>query len=89
MGKNSVITFKIYAISAAGGVEGVSSAASVTFGSGLSAFLFFEAAAFGSGVDFLFFKAFSISFTILEACLLRILTIIFLFMPLAPLSSLS
>jgi hypothetical protein len=60
MGKDSVITFKISVISAAGGVEGVSSAASVIFGSGLSAFLFFEAAAFGSRVDFLFFKAFFI-----------------------------
>jgi hypothetical protein len=58
MGKDSVIIFKISAISAAGSVEGVSSVASVTFGSGLSAFLFFKAAAFGSGVDFLFFESF-------------------------------
>jgi hypothetical protein len=58
MGKDPVITFKISAISAAGGVEGVSSAALIIFGSGLSAFLFFEAAVFGSGVDFLFFKIF-------------------------------
>jgi hypothetical protein len=51
IGKDSVVTFKISATSAAGGVEGVSYAA---FGCGLSAFLFFKAAAFGSGVDFLF-----------------------------------
>jgi hypothetical protein len=54
-GKDSVITFKISAISAVGGVEGVSSAASDIFGSGLSAFLFFATAAFDSGVVFLFF----------------------------------
>jgi hypothetical protein len=41
MGKDSVITFRISAISAAGGVEGVSSVALVTFGSGASAFLYF------------------------------------------------
>jgi hypothetical protein len=46
MGKDSVITFKIFAISAAGGVTGV---ALVVFGSGVSAFLFFETATFGSG----------------------------------------
>jgi hypothetical protein len=76
MGKDLVITFKISDILAAGGVKGVSSAASDIFGTGLLAFLFFEAAAFGSGVDFLFFEAFSSSFTILVACLLRILTIL-------------
>jgi hypothetical protein len=58
MGKDSVITFKISAISATGGVKGVSFVALVIFGSRLSAFLFFKVAAFGSGVDFLFFKAF-------------------------------
>jgi hypothetical protein len=77
MGKDSIITFKISAISAVGGVEGVSSVASVIFGSGLLAFLYFETVAFGSGVDFLFFEAFSSSFTILVACLLRMLTILF------------
>jgi hypothetical protein len=54
-GKDSVITFEISVISAAGGVEGVSSVASVILGSRLSAFLFFATAAFGSGVVFLFF----------------------------------
>jgi hypothetical protein len=84
MGKDSVITFKISAISAAGGVEGISFFASVIFGSGLSAFLFFEVAAFGSGMYFLFFEAFSSSFTILAAFLLKMLTILFLLIPLAP-----
>ena len=78
MGKDSVITFKISAISVAGGVEGVSSVASVVFSSRVSAFLFFETATFGSGVDFIFFEAFSSSFTILAACLLKMLTILFL-----------
>jgi hypothetical protein len=35
IGRDSVITFKISATSAAGGVEGVSSSSSVTFGSGI------------------------------------------------------
>jgi hypothetical protein len=89
MGKDSVITFKIIFISATGGVEGVSSIASVTFGSGASAFLFFETAAFGSGVDFVFLEIFSSSLTILTACLLRMLTTLFLFTPSTPLSSFS
>jgi hypothetical protein len=54
-GKDSVSTFKISVISAEGGVEGVSSAASVIFGSRLLAFLFVFAAAFGSGVVFILF----------------------------------
>jgi hypothetical protein len=58
MGKDSVITFKISAILGAGGVKGVSSVASVIFGSGVPAFLFFETAAFGSGAIFVFFEAF-------------------------------
>jgi K+ transporter len=58
MGKDSVITFKISAISAVRGVKEVSSVASVIFGSGVSAFLFFKIVAFGSGVDFLFFEIF-------------------------------
>jgi hypothetical protein len=87
IGKDSVITFKISSTSAAGGVEGVSSSISVTVGSGVEAFLFFKAATFGSGLYFLFFKVFSSSFTILAACLLRTLTILFLFAPSAPLLS--
>jgi hypothetical protein len=87
IGRDSVITFKISATSAVGGVEGISSSTLVTFGSGISAFLFFEAATFGSGVDFLFFKTFSSSFTILASCLFRALTILFLFTPSAPLLS--
>jgi hypothetical protein len=74
IGRDSVITFKFSATSAAGGVEGVSSSSSVTYGSGVLAFLFFKAATFGSGMDFLFFKIFSSSFTILAACLFRTLT---------------
>jgi hypothetical protein len=46
IGRDSVITFKISDTSA-GGVEGVSSSTSVTFGSEISAFLFFRAATFG------------------------------------------
>jgi hypothetical protein len=61
MGKDSVITFKIFIISASGGVEGFSSVTSVIFGSGASTFLFFEIAAFGSGAVFVFFEAFSSS----------------------------
>jgi hypothetical protein len=54
-GKDSVITFKISATSVAGGVEEVSPSTSVTFGSGVAAFLFFKLATFSSGVVFLFF----------------------------------
>jgi hypothetical protein len=50
MRKDLVITFRISAISVAGGVEGVPSVASVTFGSEASTFLFFETTAFGLGV---------------------------------------
>jgi hypothetical protein len=88
-GKDSIITFRISAISAAGDVEGVSSLASVTFGSATSGFLFFEFAGFGSGVDFAFFEIFSSSLTSLAACQFNILTILFLFKPSAPLSNLS
>jgi hypothetical protein len=42
MAKDLVITFRISAISVAGGVEGVFFVASVTFGSGASAFLFLK-----------------------------------------------
>jgi hypothetical protein len=55
-----------------------------TFGSGLD-FLFFGVATFGSGLDFLLFGISLSSFTILAACLLRTLTILFLFCPSAPL----
>jgi hypothetical protein len=79
IGKDSVITFRISSTSAAEGVEGVSSSISVAFGSGAAVFLFFEIAIFGSGLDFLFFRASSSAFTILAACLLRTLTIIFLY----------
>jgi uncharacterized membrane protein len=58
IGKDSVITFKISATSATEGVEGVSSSISTTFGSGVAVFLFFEVAAFNSGLVFLFFRAF-------------------------------
>jgi hypothetical protein len=74
MGKDSVITFRISATSAAEGV-GVSSLALATFGSDtsgfLSGFLFFETAAFGSGVDFVFFEIFSSSLTSLAAICLK------------------
>jgi hypothetical protein len=89
IGKDLVITFKISATLAVGGVEGVSSDASVIFGFGVSALLFFETATFGSGVDFIFIETFSSSFTIMAACLFRMLTILFLFTPSAPLLSLS
>jgi hypothetical protein len=85
IGKDSVITFRISSTSAAVGVKGVSSSTSVVFGFGAVAFLFFGAATFGSGLDFHFFRVSSSSFTILAACLLRTLTILFLFCPSAPL----
>jgi hypothetical protein len=78
IGKDSVITFRISSTSAAEGVEGVSFSISVVFGLGAVAFLFFGAATFGSGLDFLLFRIYSSSFTILAACLLRTLTILFL-----------
>jgi hypothetical protein len=88
----SVITFKISATSVTEGVEGASSPLSSTFGSAegvMSSFRFLEIASFVSGADFAFFKIFSSSFTSRAACLLRMLTILFLFTPSAPLSSLS
>jgi hypothetical protein len=87
MGKDSVITFKISSTLAAEGVEGAYSSILAIFGSGVAVFLFSEVATFGSGLDFLFFKVFSSSFTILAACLLRTLTALFLFVPSAPLLS--
>jgi hypothetical protein len=86
IGKDLVITFKISSTSAAEGVEGVSSSISAAFGSRVAALLFFEITIFGSGLDFLFFRA-SSSFTILAVCLLRTLTTIFLFGPSTPLLS--
>jgi hypothetical protein len=81
IGKDLVITFRISSMSAAEGVEGVSSSISVIFGFGATTFLFFGAATFGSGLDFPLFKISSSSFTILAACLLRTLTILFSFLP--------
>jgi hypothetical protein len=69
IGKDSVITFKISSTLPAEGIEGASSSISAIFGSGVAVFLFFEVATFGSGLDFLFFKVFSSSFTILAAYL--------------------
>jgi hypothetical protein len=85
IGNDSVITFKKISTSAAEGVEGASSSISVVFGFGAASFLFFGAATFGSGLDYLLFRISSSSFTILVACLLRTLTILFLFCPSAPL----
>jgi hypothetical protein len=85
IGKDSVITFKISSTSATEGVEGASSSVSVVFGFGAAAFLYFGAAIFGSGLDFLLFRISSSSFTILAACLLRTLIILFLFCSSAPL----
>jgi hypothetical protein len=53
LGRDSVITFKISYASVAEGVEGISSS-KLAFGFGAVAFLFFETATFGSGLDFSF-----------------------------------
>jgi hypothetical protein len=82
-GKDSVITFQISSTTAAEGVEGASSSA--VFGFGAAAFLFFEAAIFGSGLNFLFFKISSSFFTNLAASLFRTLTTLFFFFALRPL----
>jgi hypothetical protein len=87
IGKDSVITFKFSSTSPAEGVEGASPSISAIFGSRVAVFLFFEVTIFGSGLDFLFFRAFSSSFTILATYLLITLTTLFLFGPLAPLLS--
>jgi hypothetical protein len=66
IGKDSVITFKISSTSAAEGVEGASSFILAIFGSRVAAFLFFEVATFGSGLDFSsseFFRPLSPSYT--------------------------
>jgi hypothetical protein len=81
IGKDSVITFRISSTSAAEGVEGVSSSISAAFVSGAATYLFFEVAIFGSGLVFLFSRASSSAFTILAACLLRTLTILFSLLP--------
>ena len=83
MGRESVITFKLSANSAAEGVEGASSVSS-TFGSAegvVSSLHFLEDVAFGSGAVFAFFKIFSSSFNSRAACLFRMLTTLFLFTP--------
>jgi hypothetical protein len=54
LGRDSVITFKISSMSVAKGVEGISSSKSA-FGFGAVAFLFFETAIFGLGLDFFLF----------------------------------
>jgi hypothetical protein len=84
LGRDLVITFKISSVSVAEGVEGISSSKSA-FGFGAVAFLFFETATFGSGLDFFFFPKFSSSFIILVACLCITLTALFRFGPLTPL----
>jgi hypothetical protein len=58
IGKDSVIIFRISSMSAVEGIEGVSSSISIVFGFGAAAFLFFGAATFDSGLDFLFFREF-------------------------------
>jgi hypothetical protein len=78
---DSVITFKISSTSAAECVEGAFSSVSVVLGFAATAFLFFGAAIFRSGLDFLLFRISSSSFTILAACLLKTLTVFFLFLP--------
>jgi hypothetical protein len=89
-----VVTFKISDALATEGDRGLKifSGASCTFGSAegiLSSFRFLGAGAFGSDAIFILFKASSSSFTGRVACLLRMLTTLFLFAPLDPLSSLS
>jgi hypothetical protein len=54
LGRDSVITFKISYALVAEGVEGISSSKS-TFGFRAVAFLFFETATFGLGLDFFLF----------------------------------
>jgi hypothetical protein len=81
MGRESVITFKISATSAAEGVEGASSV-SPTFGSAVevvSSLRFLEGVTFGSGTIFAFFEKFSSSFINRAACLFKMLTTCFLF----------
>jgi hypothetical protein len=54
LGRDSVITFKISSTSVAEGVEGISSS-ELAFGFRAVAFLFFETATFGLGLDFFLF----------------------------------
>jgi hypothetical protein len=56
IGKDSVITFRIFSTSATEGVGGVSSSISVIFGFGAVAFFFFGAATFDSGLEFFLFR---------------------------------
>jgi hypothetical protein len=86
--RDSVITFKISSASVTVGVEGASSSKSA-FGYKAGAFLFFDTATFGSGLDFFFFAKFSSSFIILAACLCTTLTTLLRFSPSAPLLNLS
>jgi hypothetical protein len=86
MGRESLITFKISATSAAEGVEGASSVSS-TFGTAkdvVSSLCLLEGVAFGSGAVFTFFKKNSSSFISRAACLFRMLTTLFLFTPFGP-----
>jgi CMP-2-keto-3-deoxyoctulosonic acid synthetase len=92
-GKDSVITFKIFETLAAEDEEGLA----VYFGTSsnfvfsddiLASFRFLGAYTFGSGTIFRFCKASWSSLTDRTACLLRILTILFLLTPPAPSSSL-
>jgi hypothetical protein len=85
----SVITFRIFATSAAEGIKGVSFSASVSEEGTMLSFHFLEIAIFGSLAVLGFFKAFSSSFTNRATCLFRMLTILFLFIPSAPPSSFS
>jgi hypothetical protein len=85
----SVISFRISATSVAEGIEGVSFSASSSEEGIMLSFHFLEIAIFGSSAVLGFFKAFSSSFTNRAACLFRMMTILFLFILLAPPSSFS
>jgi hypothetical protein len=87
-GGEPVITFRISATLAAEAIEGASSPFGSEEGTMLS-FRYLEIAIFGSCVVLGFFKAFSSSFINRAAYLLRMLTILFLFIPSPPSSSLS
>jgi hypothetical protein len=85
-GGDSVITFKISNTSATEGDRGlkVFSGTSCTFGSAegiFSSFRFLGVGAFETGDVFIFFKVSSYPFTDRAACLLRMLTTLFLFAP--------
>jgi hypothetical protein len=88
-GGESVITFIISATSIVEGVEGASSHAFGSEEGNRLSFRFLEIINFGSYAVLGFFKVFSSSFINRAACLLRMLTILFLFIPLVPSSSFS